>query len=268
MKKQMPIPIGDDNRDMRITPVVNYALLALNVFAFVYWQQMGQDIHFTFGYSTVPREILTGDDVITNSKLMTDPYTGDRFIMPGLQRSPEPVYLTLITSMFLHGGIAHLLGNMLFLWVFGDNIENAMGHLRYLMFYLLCGVLAGLAHVFSVSILGHDQLIPSLGASGAISGVLGGYILMFPRRQVKVWFFPFILNLPALIVVGIWFVFQLLNGLGKLGGEEAGGVAYAAHIGGFIAGLILVKLFVKRAPPPQRQNIFERGRGERGNFFR
>jgi membrane associated rhomboid family serine protease len=245
-KKGMAIPIGDDDSLVHTRPVINYLLILLNIFVFIYWQQWGQNIHLTFGYATVPKEILSGTDIITSSKTLTDPLTGEVFDMPGLQRTPVNVYLTLITSMFLHGGIAHLFGNMLFLWVFGDNIENAMGHLRYLFFYLLCGVLAGLAHVFSVSFFGQNQLIPSIGASGAISGVLGAYIILFPTNAVRVWIFLFIVRLPAFLVVGLWFVFQVLNGLGALGGEEAGGVAYAAHVGGFIAGMLLVKLFVGR----------------------
>lgn len=255
----MLLPIGDDNRDRRITPVVNYLLIILNIFVFIYWQQLGSNVPFTFAYATVPGEILTGTDIITDSKMLRDPYTGQMFELPGLQHTPVPVFFTLLTSMFMHGGLAHLLGNMMFLGIFGDNLENVMGHLKYLVFYLLCGILSELTHVFSTLILGQNLLIPSLGASGAISGVLGGYILLFPHRGVHVWIFLFILTVPAFLVVGLWFVFQVLNGLGTLGGEEAGGVAYAAHIGGFIFGLILVKRFIKRIPILRRtptQSIF------------
>jgi membrane associated rhomboid family serine protease len=243
----MLLPLGDDNRDRHITPVVNYILIALNILAFVFWQDMGTNIPVTFGYATVPEEILTGTDLITRSVLVENPITGQDELQPGLQATPVPVYLTLITSMFMHGGWAHLGGNMLFLWIFGDNIENTLGHKRYIIFYLLCGVIASLAHVFSASFLNQSTLVASLGASGAISGVLGSYILLFPRRGVHVWFLLGIITLPALIVVGLWFVFQVINGMGMLGGEEtAGGVAYAAHIGGFLAGLILVKFFHRR----------------------
>ncbi len=243
----MLLPIGDDNRDRHITPYVNYLLVALNILVFIFWQGWGRDMPFTFAYATVPGEILTGTDIITNSEMMTDPYTGQQFELPGLQRTPVPVFLTLVTSMFMHGGFAHLLGNMMYLGIFGDNIENALGHLKYLIFYLLCGILAGLSHVLSTFILGQNLLIPSLGASGAISAVLGGYILLFPNRGVHVWMLIFILTVPAFLVVGLWFLFQVLNGLGTLGGEEAGGVAYAAHIGGFIFGLLLVKKFLNNA---------------------
>jgi membrane associated rhomboid family serine protease len=241
----MAIPIGDDNSDRRTTPVVNYLLIALNIFVFIFWQQWGFDTHFTYAFVTVPKEIFTGTDIMTNSQQVTDPLTGQAFELPGLQHTPIPVFFTLITSMFLHGGIAHIAGNMLYLWIFGDNVEDAMGHFRYLIFYLLCGVLAGLTQVFTTLILGQDLLVPSLGASGAISGVLGAYIVLFPGKGIHVWFFLFTAIVPALVVVGLWFLFQVVNGLGTLGGEESGSVAYAAHIGGFIFGLLLVKRFAK-----------------------
>ena len=242
----MLLPIGDDNRDRRLTPIVNYLLIALNIFVFIYWQGLGSNDHFTFAFAAVPGEILNGTDIITSNKVLIDPYTGQSLELPGLQPTPVPVFFTLITSMFMHGGIAHLLGNMMFLAIFGDNLENVMGHMKYLLFYTLCGVLAGLSHVFSTLILGQNVLIPSLGASGAISGVMGGYLLLFPTRSIHVLVLFFIATIPAFLVVGLWFVFQVLNGLGTLGGEEAGGVAYAAHIGGFIFGLLLVKRFAKR----------------------
>lgn len=241
----MFIPIGDDNRDRRITPYINYLLIALNILVFILFQSLGNDIGFTYAYSTVPAEILSGSDIITQSRTMQDPYTGQTFQMPGLQPTPIPVYFTLLTSMFMHGGIAHLLGNLMYLVIFGDNLENVMGHRRYLLFYLLCGVLAALAHVFTTVFLGHNPLIPSLGASGAISGVLAGYMRLFPRRGIHVWIFFFIITVPAFLMVGLWFVFQVINGVGALGGQEASGVAYAAHIGGFVAGFLLVKRFIK-----------------------
>lgn len=131
--------------------------------------------------------------------------------------------------------------------------RGMIGHGRYFFFYLLCGLLAGLCHVFSTLVLGQDPLIPSLGASGAISGVMGGYMLLHPLRRVHLWIIFMIISVPAIVAVGLWFVFQVVNSLGALGGEEAGGVAYAAHIGGFIVGLILVKFFVKRTTVEQRR---------------
>jgi membrane associated rhomboid family serine protease len=243
----MLFPIADENYDRRTTPVVNYVLIALNILVFVFLQGLGTNEKFTYAFSTVPAEIVTGEDIVTRP-VVIEPLTGQRVEMPGLQPTPIPVYLTLITSMFMHGGIAHIFGNMLFLWIFGDNIEDRLGHLRYFIFYLVCGVLAGLAHVFStVAFAGGNEaslLVPSLGASGAISGVLGGYILLFPTRRVTVILSWFITQVPAFIAIGLWFVFQLISGLGMLGGGSAvGGVAYAAHIGGFIAGLVLIKIF-------------------------
>jgi membrane associated rhomboid family serine protease len=165
-------PIGDDNSDRTLTPYVNYLIIALNIIVFVFLQGMSGNNLFTYSYATVPGEILSGRDIVTDAKVLTDPYTGEHFTMPGLGPTDIPVYLTLITSMFMHGGIAHIAGNMLYLWIFGDNIENTIGHKRYLFFYLLCGIIASLSHVFATKLLGQNVLIPSLGASGAISGVL------------------------------------------------------------------------------------------------
>jgi membrane associated rhomboid family serine protease len=241
----MVLPIGDDNRDRKTTPIINYLLIAFNIFVFIYWQKWGHDLRFTYAYATVPREILTGHDIVTSSKILIDPYTHQRLELPGLGVTPIPVFLTLFTSMFMHGGLAHLAGNMLFLYIFGDNVEDAMGHGRYLVFYLLCGMLAGLTHVFSTFFLGQNLLIPSLGASGAISAVLAAYMRLFPGKRVYLWIFLFIIPVPAFIVVGMWFAFQLIDGLGMLGGAQAGDIAYAAHIGGFVFGLLLTGMFAK-----------------------
>lgn len=249
----MFLPIGDDNRDRRTTPFVNYLLIALNILVFVFWQDMGANLEVMVGYSTVPAEILTGHDIVIGPTIERDPITGQVLQNPGLAATNIPVYLTLFTSMFMHGGWAHLGGNMLFLWIFGDNLEDEMGHGSYLVFYLLCGIIASLCHVFTASILDDNLLIPSLGASGAISGVLGGYMLQHPTRAVHVWVLFTIFSVPAFIAVGLWFVFQVVNGLGALGGQESGGVAYAAHIGGFIAGLLLVKFFARRVVPERRR---------------
>ncbi len=236
------IPIGDDNYDRHITPIVNYALIALNFFVFIYLQGTGVDYHFTYAFSTVPAEILTGHDIVTNPQILQDQLTGQEMEIPGLQPTPGPVYFTLLTSMFMHGGWAHLLGNMLYLWVFGDNIEQRLGHGKYIIFYLVCGVIASLSHVFITAYLSRNMLIPSLGASGAISGVLGAYILLFPTRKVQMLTGFFVIGVPAIVSLGIWIIFQVISGLGMLGGSEDG-VAYGAHIGGFIGGLILVKFF-------------------------
>jgi len=223
------LPLGDDNSDRRLTPFVNYTLIALNILAFVLWQGAGNNPHVIYAFSTVPAEIIQGRDIATGI----------------LEPTPIPVYGTIITSMFLHGGWMHLGGNMLYLWIFGDNLENRMGHLRYLLFYLLCGIIASLAHVFATAKFSPDEmLVPSLGASGAISGVLGGYLLLFPKGRVRVLMGRGITEVPAFIALGVWIVFQVISGMGMLGGHEGGGgVAYAAHVGGFVAGMVLVKLF-------------------------
>jgi len=248
----MFIPLGDDNSDRRIRPLVNYMLIALNILVFLFLQDMGQNYRFTYAFSTVPQEILTGQDMVTEESIVADPTSGMRFRVPGLQRTPLSVYLTLLWSMFMHGGIMHLLGNMLYLHIFGDNIENLMGHLRYAFFYLFCGILASLAHVFSSAALGANLLIPSLGASGAISGVLGGYFLLFPKRRVRVLFLRSVIQVPALVAIGVWFLFQLISSVGMFSGGSGGGVAYGAHIGGFIAGMLVIKLFtLGRQPVPR-----------------
>jgi rhomboid family protein len=240
-------PLGDDNSDRRITPVVNYVLIALNIIVFVFFQGMDSTNAFTMAFVTVPEEILTGHDVVTQETSVTDPTTGQMYNVPGLGVTPISVYITLLTSMFMHAGFAHIAGNMLYLWIFGDNIENRIGHGRYLLFYLICGVVASLTQVAFVVLGGGDTQLPSLGASGAIAGVLGAYLALFPGRRVKVIFMYFLQEMPALIVIGLWFVYQLVLGLGILGGA-GGGVAYGAHIGGFIAGFVLIWLFAIGKP--------------------
>src|SRR5437667_5652089 len=207
----MLFPIADDNSDRRTTPVVNYLLILANILVFVLLQGFGNNEKFTYAFSTVPAEIITGRDIVTRDRIMVQPFTGQRFEMPGLQPTPIPVYLTLITSMFMHGGLAHIFGNMLFLFIFGDNIEDRLGHFRYAIFYLVCGTLAGLAHVLTTAAFaGGDPtslLVPSLGASVAISGVLGGYFLLFPTNRVIVLLGWFAMPMPAFIAIGLWFVF-------------------------------------------------------------
>jgi membrane associated rhomboid family serine protease len=251
----MILPIADDNTDRTSTPIVTYALIALNVFVFAFLQGMGNNHKFTYAFSTVPLEILTGQDVVTSDRWIHDPLSGHAFRVPGLQPTPISVYLTLLTSMFMHGGIAHLAGNMLFLWIFGDNVENALGRVKFLLFYLLCGVLASLAHVYTTAEFRGNLLVPSLGASGAISGVLGAYLLLFPQKRVVVILLRLLTEVPAMVAIGMWFLFQVINGIGMLGlGSRAGGgVAYAAHIGGFIAGLMLVMFFIGKQPRRQRR---------------
>ena len=236
------IPIGDDNRGRTTTPYVNYILIALNLIVFIIFQGAGNNLNFTYAFATVPQEIITGQDLVTENQIYQETTTGQQFIIPGLQPTPISVYITLLTAMFMHGGWAHIGGNMLYLWIFGDNLEDRLGHLRYLIFYLLVGLLASLAHVFASVLIGDNLQIPSLGASGAIAGVLGGYLLLFPRNRVTVIMVRVVTQARAIFAVGLWFVLQLVGGLGTLSGSSDG-VAYAAHIGGFIAGLALIKLF-------------------------
>ncbi len=242
----MLFPISDDNSDRIKTPYINYLLIIANVLVFILLQGMGHNDQFTYAFSTVPAEILTGTDIVTAPKVLVDQATGHEFHIPGLGVTPIPVFLTTITSMFMHGGWLHLIGNMLYLWIFGDNLEDRLGHFRYLLFYLVCGVLASLSHVFATYYAGQNSLIPSLGASGAISGVLGAYLILYPRKKVNMLLlFRFIFSVPAWVALGFWIAFQVVSGLGVFGGGNDG-VAYAAHIGGFAFGIILIKFFDRR----------------------
>ena len=222
-----------DNIPSRSFPIITVLLIAANIVAFLYEVALGRYLEpFLRQYGVVPAAVLA---------------------WPQSDVPVSVVAVPFITSMFLHGGWLHLIGNMWYLWIFGDNVEDRMGHIRYLIFYLVCGVLASLAHVVTTAMFAAEPgslLIPSLGASGAISGVLGGYILLYPRRRVTVILFRFLTEVPAYVAIGIWFVFQLISGLGMLGGgSQQGGVAYAAHVGGFVAGIVLVKVFtIGRAP--------------------
>jgi len=227
-------PIGDDNSDRTITPYANYILIALNVLVYIFLQQLDSNDAFTYAFSLVPKEITTGID-LSGVQIIRDSLGNTGKIQ--LYSSPLPVYFNFLSSMFMHGGVAHLGGNMLFLWIFGDNLENLVGHVRYVIFYIVCGLAAATAQIIMCS----DSVIPMLGASGAISGVLGGYVLLFPQRQVRAIIFNFLTTVPAFVAIGIWIVYQIV--LGYFSSAESGGVAYAAHIGGFIAGVALIRIF-------------------------
>lgn len=227
-------PIGDDNRGRMRTPVVNWAIIAINILVFLLLQQLGGNDAFSYAFSLVPLEITTGTD-LTGVQVVRDSFgnVGEVMHYP----TPLPVYFNFLSSMFMHGSIMHIFGNMMFLFVFGDNLEDLLGHVRYLAFYLVCGVAAAAAQI----IMDTSSIIPMLGASGAISGVLGGYLLLFPRNEVRAIVFNFLTTVPAYVALGLWIVYQVV--LGYLTSAGTGGVAYAAHIGGFIAGLALVKVF-------------------------
>jgi membrane associated rhomboid family serine protease len=202
-------PIGDDNSSRRTVPLVAYALIVVNVLFFL--AEMNGGDAFIMKWAFVPSRFFA---------------------------NPAGEFATLFTSMFMHAGWLHLGGNMLYLWIFGDNVEDRFGHARFILFYLLCGLGATFAQLaFS---LGSN--IPNLGASGAIAGVLGAYILMFPKRNIRVLQGQRILQVPALIVIGLWIVLQLFSGIGSISAADTGGVAYMAHIGGFVAGFVLTYL--------------------------
>jgi membrane associated rhomboid family serine protease len=232
-------PIGDENEPGHGAAFVTLAIIGLNIAVFLLLQDAATTLNaFTAGYSTVPREITEGVDLTTTTAGVPQ--------APG----PDPIYLTLITSMFMHGGWLHIAGNMLFLWVFGDNVEHRIGPVAFLVFYLVAGVIASLAQV----LVEPTSTIPTLGASGAISGVLGAYLVLFPRNRVTVFLFRFIVPVPAIIAIGMWAVLQFISGFGSLTveGEPTGGVAYMAHIGGFVAGVvagILFRAIYPRRPP-------------------
>ena len=227
-------PISDDNTDRVITPYVNYILIGINILVFVFLQGLGGNDAFSYAFALVPREITTGID-LAGLQTVSDGlgHTGQIQLFA----SPLPVYFNFLSSMFMHGDIMHIFGNMLFLWIFGDNIENLIGHVRYAAFYIVCGIAAALAQIF----LSPDSIIPMLGASGAISGVLGAYLLLFPTRRVRALIFNIFTTVPAYVALGLWIGYQILQGYFTNPGT--GGVAYAAHIGGFIAGLALIKVF-------------------------
>jgi membrane associated rhomboid family serine protease len=228
-------PIGDDNTDRIITPYVNYIFIAINILVFVFFQGLGGNEQFSYAFSLVPKEITGGVD-LTQLVSIKDA-TGKVIGQIQHYDTPLPVYFNFLSSMFMHGDFMHIFGNMLFLWIFGDNIENLIGHVRYAIFYILCGVAAALAQI----LMDTDSVIPMLGASGAISGVLGGYMLLFPTRRVRALIFNVFTTVPAYVALGLWIGMQLLQGYLSPAGQ--GGVAYAAHIGGFVAGLVLIKIF-------------------------
>lgn len=244
------IPLGDDNRGRRRTPLITWLLIGANIFVFVVYQRFGQNGAFDASFAAVPGELLSGKDIVTGAQRLVDPATGAVEIAPGLGPTPVSVYLTILTSMFMHGSISHIAGNMLFLGIFGDNVESRLGHLRYLLFYLVAGAIgafsqsaaAGLAAIFSGD--GSALLTPMVGASGAISGVLGAYLVLFPGNKVYVLLFNFIPTaFHAWLVIGLWFVMQLAGGFS---GWAQGGVAYLAHIGGFATGFLYARRLRKR----------------------
>ena len=243
----MLFPIGDDNLDRQTFPFVNYLLIAANISVYILLQGVGFNDAFTYAFSVVPREITTGADLQGSVRVLSS--TGQVLGEIKLEPTPIHVYGTILTSMFMHGGFMHIFGNMLYLWIFGDNLEDRLGHIRYLIFYLVCGIAAALAQIFT----SQDSVIPMLGASGAISGVLGGYLLLFPHRKVTAIIFYNVVQIPAFVALGLWIALQIFQGY--LDTAEAGGVAYTAHIGGFIAGFLLIKVFALGTKERVKNNL-------------
>jgi membrane associated rhomboid family serine protease len=214
----MFIPLKDTNPS-RSYPVVNISLILANVAMFLY--------QFTLPPLAFKAFIMANSTVPARIPSFFAGHTGF-----------EVAFLPLFTSMFLHSGLAHIAGNMLFLWIFGDNIEDFFGHLPYLLFYLVCGFGAGLLHVlFNLS-----STVPALGASGAISGVMGAYMLLYPRERILTLVFIFLVPIPAVFILGYWFLLQFLAGISALGASASGGVAWWAHVGGFLLGMLLTVL--------------------------
>ena len=240
------IPIGDESHPGGL-PLVNLVFIAVNVVVFVLLQ-LPSDA-FTMGFSVIPREITHGVDLVGPQQVaLPDGTSAVIEEAPG----PSPIWLTLFTSMFMHGGWAHLGGNMLFLFVFGDNVERYLGSLKYIVFYVICGIVAAYAQILT----NPESVIPTLGASGAISGVLAAYLVFFPRNRVRVLVgMRFVTEVPALMMIGLWALLQFVSGVGAIAvSEQTGGVAYWAHIGGFVAGLILAFVLrsVARSGPTPR----------------
>ena len=262
------IPVGDNVRS-RTFPYVNITIIAINVIVFVYELWLDSTSAGILGFLAVTELDLFILDWGSIPACLGDRFGFDPAVPPrALLICPESdrVLLTPFSAMFIHGGFLHLIGNMIFLWVFGDNVEDAMGHRRYALFYLIAGMAATAAHV-AVS---QNDLVPAIGASGAIAGVLGAYLILYPRATVAAIFpiFLFFLvpfRVPAVVLIGFWFLLQLFSGVTALAATDVvgagGGVAWFAHIGGFVMGLVLVRLFVvgRRVPPTPRAAIRRRG---------
>ncbi len=227
-------PIGDENERGHGPAFVSLAFIGLNIAVFLLLQGAGgpSGEDFTYGYSAVPFEITNGVDLVGAEEITVD---GTPVPIPQ-EPGPTPIWLTLLSSMFMHGGWLHIGGNLLFLWIFGDNVEHRIGHLPYLAFYLVAGVIASFAQI----LIDPGSIIPTLGASGAISGVLGAYLVMFPTNRITILMLRFPMKVPAIIAIGLWAAFQFVNGIGAFAVTEqtGGGVAYMAHIGGFVAGVL------------------------------
>jgi membrane associated rhomboid family serine protease len=247
----MVLPLGDLQRT-QIVPYVTYALIAINVVVFLVQQQQGDE--FTLAFAATPYEISHDEDlenaVVTTVPVLVHDQFGRRVHRERRERlrphvpCPIPVRLTLFTSMFLHGSWMHLIGNMLYLWIVGDNVEEVLGAVRYLIVYLACGLMGSLAQIA----VNPESVTPTLGASGAIAGLMGAYVIWFPHHQIRVLVFRFITVLPAVIVIGGWIALQIWLGAGSFNRMgDSGGVAYLAHVGGAVTGIFVAFLFYDHA---------------------
>jgi membrane associated rhomboid family serine protease len=259
----MVLPLGDLQRT-QIVPVVTYALIAINVVVFLVQQQQGEE--FTLAFAATPYEITHNDDidepVLGRERVLVHDQFGrgvrlaERDVMRPHAPCPIPVRLTLLTSMFLHGSWMHLIGNMLYLWIVGDNVEEVLGAVAYLLVYLACGLVGSLAQI----VANPDSLMPTLGASGAIAGIMGAYVVWFPHNQIRVLVFRFITVLPAVIVIGGWIALQIWLGAGSMHRVgESGGVAYLAHVGGALTGIFVAFLFYDHASYVNARNSAAEG---------
>lgn len=234
----MLFPISDDDRHLTRPAFITIGLIVANVVVFFLLQGAGSNEVFTYGWSVIPFEITRGVDLIAPQAIIVG---GQEVLIPQ-EPGPAPIYFSVLSAMFMHGGFMHLLGNLLYLWIFGDNVEHRFGAFAFLLFYLASGAVATAAQI----VLDPTSVIPNLGASGAISGVLGAYLVLFPRNRVRALLFYFVVSVPAIVAIGLWIVFQFVNGFGSIMvSEQTGGVAYGAHIGGFVAGLLLALVMRK-----------------------
>ncbi|MEZ6134680.1 MAG: rhomboid family intramembrane serine protease [Pirellulaceae bacterium] len=248
----MLFPIGDDDREVTTVAFITYGILAANILLFLV--QMSNP-SFTYGWSVVPKEITTGVDLVEPQPMNVEGYgTVEIPQAPG----PPIIWLTLLTSMFMHGGYGHIAGNMLYLWIFGNNVEHRFGHIWFLIFYLTAGLVGSIAQILS----GPNSVIPNLGASGAIAGIMGAYLVLFPHNRVNAVFLYNVITVPAIVVLGMWIATQFVSSVGSIAAtsESAGGVAYLAHVGGFMAGAAaggFCRLTLKKEPDSVLKRQYE-----------
>lgn len=245
----MFFPISDDDREVSSSAFVTYSLIAANVLMF--FVQVSNPA-FTYGWSVIPKEITSGIDLVE-----PEPVPISEYETVEIPQAPGPpiIWLTLLSSMFMHGGFGHIAGNMLYLWIFGNNVEHRFGHVWFMLFYLSAGLAGSLAQIA----MSPGSVIPNLGASGAIAGVMGAYLVLFPHNRVNAVFLYNVVTVPAIVVLGMWIAMQFVSGVGSIAATNAstGGVAYMAHIGGFVAGAG-VALLCRMQTPEEPDSVLHR----------